>query len=206
MILNLLNPILTGAASSTLSDEEAVRLYLETHNINYFNLIYDRYSDKVFAKCISILRHQTDAEDAVQDIFVKLLLNLSGYNGSSRFSTWLYSITYNLCIDHVRKQRKTPIDLSDDISQYANRQDNIEDHRLTEVKVQKLKEILDEMQAEDKSILLMKYLDDMSIREICSVVNKSESAVKMRIFRAKDRFVKIYEQLYQDREVDEYAY
>ncbi|MBK9151863.1 MAG: sigma-70 family RNA polymerase sigma factor [Saprospiraceae bacterium] len=198
MILNLLNPILTGVASAAMSDEEAVRLYMESHNVNYFNLIYDRYSDKIFAKCISILKIQEDAEDAVQDIFVKVLLNLAGFNGKSRFSTWIYAITYNYCIDLARRKSKNITDSYGDMHIHADLEDPIDDSKILEVKIQKLKMILNDLSPEDKSVLLMKYQDDMSIRDICTVFNKTESAVKMKILRAKERFIKVYEQNYMN--------
>jgi DNA-directed RNA polymerase specialized sigma24 family protein len=59
-----------------------------------------------------------------------------------------------------------------------------------------LKEVLNLMNVEDKSILLMKYQDDMSIKDICTVIDKTESAVKMKILRAKERFMKIYQDSY----------
>ncbi len=89
-----------------MSDEEALEQYLLTQNVNYFNLLYDRYTNKVYAKCISMLKESELAEDATQEIFVKVILNLSKFSGKSKFSTWLYSVTYNFCIDIIRKGKK----------------------------------------------------------------------------------------------------
>ena len=196
MIINLLNPVITHSTYKLMSDEEAVEQYLLTQNVNYFNLLYDRYTNKVYAKCISMLRDAEQAEDATQEIFVKILLSLSKFNARSKFSTWLYSITYNFCIDIIRKGKKEIIVSLEDHTKVDLEDNGIYDAEIMETNVFRLKEVLNLMNAEDKSILLMKYQDDMSIKEICGVIEKTESAVKMKILRAKERFMKIYQESY----------
>jgi len=196
LIINLLNPVITHSTYKLMSDEEAVEQYLLTQNVNYFNLLYDRYTNKVYAKCISMLRDAEQAEDATQEIFVKILLSLSKFNARSKFSTWLYSITYNFCIDIIRKGKKEIIVSLEDHTKVDLEDNGIYDAEIMETNVFRLKEVLNLMNAEDKSILLMKYQDDMSIKEICGVIEKTESAVKMKILRAKERFMKIYQESY----------
>jgi RNA polymerase sigma factor (sigma-70 family) len=196
LIINLLNPVVTHSSYKLMSDEEAVEQYLLTQNVNYFNLLYDRYTNKVYAKCISMLRESEQAEDATQEIFVKILLNLSKFNARSKFSTWLYSITYNFCIDIIRKGKKEIIVSLEDHTKVDIEDNGAYDAEIMETNVFRLKEILNLMNVEDKSILLMKYQDDMSIKEICDVIDKTESAVKMKILRAKERFMKIYQDSY----------
>lgn len=178
-----------------MSDESAVEQYLLTQNVNYFNLLYDRYTDKVYAKCISMLKDSEKAEDATQEIFVKILLSLSKFSGKSKFSTWLFSITYNFCIDIIRRGKKEIITSLEDNTKY-DIEDDISDSEILETNVFRLKEVLGQMNIEDKSILMMKYQDDLSIKEICDVMHKTESAVKMKILRAKERFLKIYHENY----------
>lgn len=182
-----------------MTDEEAIELYLETQNSNYFNILYDRYSPKVFGKCFSLLKSEAKAQDAAQEIFVKVLLNLSKFSGKSKFSTWLYSITYNFCIDMIRKNKKSIGVLVDDINAFGDEViDEIEDSEIMETNVIRLKVVLNKIPAGDKAILLMKYQDEFSIKDICGILNKSESAVKMKIKRAKEKFVKTYKELYKE--------
>ena len=137
------------------------------------------------------------AEDAAQEIFVKVLLNLSKFTGRSKFSTWLYSITYNYCIDTIRKNKKNVGVLVDDIGRYGEEvEDDIDDSEIMETNVLRLKEVLNILPAGDKAILLMKYQDEFSIKEICDIIDKSESAVKMKIKRAKEKFIRKYKELY----------
>lgn len=197
-MINLLNPLVSGSVSSAQSDEEIVDMYIASQSPRLFDILYDRYSKKVFVKCNSLLRDQAKAEDAMQEIFIKVLLNLSKFNKKAKFSTWLYSITYNYCIDSIRKGKKRKSVSVDDVGELEELPDTIDDKRLLETNIIRLKEVLDKIPTEDKAILLMKYQDDMSIKDIGSALSKSESAVKMKIKRAKEKFVKQYSIIYQD--------
>ena len=197
-MINLLYPLLSSDIPKDVSDEDVVKLYLETQNVAYFNILYERYSGKIFAKCISLLKEESSAEDATQDVLMKVLLNMSKFSGRSRFSTWVYSITYNYCIDYLRRKKKDPSVYVDDFIENLDVEDDIEDSFLLETNVKRLKVILGEMKSGDKTILLMKYQDEMSIKEIGEILDKSESAVKMKIKRAKQKFQKTYKEKYKE--------
>ena len=76
-MINLLFPLLAKGISTKSSDEEIVAEYLSTQNIAYFDILYRKYSVKIFGKCISLLKNEEIAKDAMQDIFIRILLNLS---------------------------------------------------------------------------------------------------------------------------------
>lgn len=197
-MINLLYPLLTRDIPTTMSDEDVIKEYLATQNSAYFDILYKRYSGKIFGKCISLLKEEARAADATQEIFMKILLNLSKFSGKSKFSTWIYSITYNFCIDVIRRAKKDPSLLVDDIETKHDVVDDIEDTYLLELKVSRLKVILEEIPTMDKSFLLMKYQDEMSIKEIGEILDKSESAIKMKIKRAKQKFRKTFKDKYKE--------
>lgn len=145
-----------------------------------------------------MLKRPDLAEDATQEIFVKVLLSVSKFSGRSKFSTWLYSITYNYCIDQIRKEQKQIVQHIEDFRYVDVTDDGMYDAEILETNVMRLKSVLVELHSDDMSILLMKYQDDMSIKEICDVIGKTESAVKMKLLRAKERFLKIYNSMYAD--------
>jgi RNA polymerase sigma factor (sigma-70 family) len=196
-MINLLNAVITNSSISLLDDDELVASYLQTQNVSYFNLLYERYSGKVYAKCFSMLKDDMEAEDAMQDIFMKILTKISSFGGKSKFSTWLYSITYNFCIDKIRLAKKDITQEVDDINRYGeNISDDIEDAMLLEIEVSRLKEVLDRISTDERAVLLMKYQDDMSIKDMCDILNKSESAMKMQLKRAKEKCMKVYQTMY----------
>ena len=86
----------------------------------------------------------------------------------------------------------------DDLSMLSDVEDEVSDKFLLEVKLERLKKILEMINVEDKSILLMKYMDGLSIKDIASIKDKSESAIKMKIKRAKEKFMKVYRKQYKN--------
>ncbi|MBK7096901.1 MAG: sigma-70 family RNA polymerase sigma factor [Saprospiraceae bacterium] len=174
--------------------------YLLTQENKYFDTLYNRYKDKIYGKCLSMLSDPELCQDALQDIFIKVLLNLSTFKKDSKFSTWLYSITYNYCIDVIRKDGKLMTDSIDDTKAGNQLADinNIEEQKLLEIKVERLDKILDAIPVKDKSILIMKYQGDLSVREISDMLGKSESAVKMILKRAKEKSLRIYDEMYTE--------
>jgi RNA polymerase sigma factor (sigma-70 family) len=172
-----------------LTDEQLVAGFIETQKNLYFEQLYDRYSDKVYRKCLSFVKDDAKAEDFTHDIFMKLVLNLASYKETAKFSTWLYSITYNYCIDQTRVSKKyseVGLDENYDLA------DDDDDAEIAELEAQQLNKAMQQILPEEKSILMMKYQDDLSIKEISDTLDISESAVKMRLLRAKEKLRKIY--------------
>jgi RNA polymerase sigma-70 factor (ECF subfamily) len=179
------------------SDSDLISLYLREQNTAYFTMLYRRYAGKVFAKCVSMLNDDGMARDATQDIFIKVLLNLSKFTEQSSFSTWVYSITYNFCIDIIRKKKKNIMIFSDDVGKISSEKEvEIPDSVILEMETNRLEKVLTLMPPGDKAILNMKYVDDLQIKEIADVLNKTESAIKMQIMRAKAKAQSIYEEQY----------
>lgn len=180
-----------------MTDNEIVREYLRTNNALYFSHLYRKYANKVYGKCISILKNDDEARDAVQDIFVKIMLNMSGFGEKAQFSTWIYSITYNYCIDTIRKRKKEKTLFSDEIEKAPDVADEeVPDEYLMEMDVKQLKIVLEKLPAGDRAVLLMKYQDEMSIKDISEALDKTESAIKMKIKRAKHKAQEIFEDLF----------
>ncbi len=183
-------------SSSTRSDSEVIHLYLNTRDTAYFSLLYNRYAGKVYAKCISMLKDEALAQDATQDIFIKILGNLSKFSEKSKFSTWLYSITYNYCIDFLRRKKKERNLFTDETENPPDIVEDTDDRELLAIEVKRLKEILEVIPPGDKAILLMKYQQEMSIKEIAEGLSKTESAIKMKIKRAKEKALATYKEMY----------
>ena len=169
-----------------LTSEEIVDLYISTREEIYFEMIYDCFSGKVFRKCLSILGEHSTAEDATQEIFLKIYTKISSFSGKSKFGTWLYSITYNHCIDYLKYKSKRYTELEESHMDFDTIEE-VSDSGLLEMKVNTLKDVLNNLKAEERVVLLMKYQDDKSIRDISHELDIGESAVKMRIKRAKQK-------------------
>ena len=186
----------SGRFNSKHTDVELIQLYLSTRNSGYFQVLYRRYSGKVYSKCISLLKDEALAQDAAQEIFTKIYLNLAKFSERSKFSTWIYSITYNYCIDFLRKRKKEKNLFSSEMEDPPDVVEDVPDTELMEMEVSRLKIVLENIPEGDKAILLMKYQEEMSIKEIAEVLYKTESAIKMKIKRAKHKAQAIYKSIF----------
>ncbi|MCF2490403.1 RNA polymerase sigma factor [Dyadobacter sp. CY347] len=179
-------------APHNVTDEELVKLFLESGENRYFEKLYDRYALKVFQKCHSLTRDASKAEDLTHDVFLKLVFKMNTFKKGAKFSTWLYTVTYNHCMDLMRSNKKKVVTV------HAENADCIEDIDLDsvfateEVNTKILKQALDQLLPEEKTLLYMKYMDDRSIRYIASLSQITESAVKMRLLRSREKLRHIY--------------
>lgn len=180
----------------TLSDEELVERIVVGKKTDDFGLLYDRYSQKVYHKCISFVKDLDLAQDLTHDIFLKVFVSLSKFQGQSRFSTWLYSVTYNFCVDYIRKNSKVHLEGEDKLVHIADEDDAAHERELMQMEAKRLQRVLDALSPKDKMMLLMKYQDDMSVKDIMDALEISESAVKMRVKRARAKAVELYREMF----------
>lgn len=184
-------------AYSQFTDEELVQKIVANNNALFFGVLYDRYSKMVYNKCYGFAKSKDEAEDLTQDVFLMLFVKLASFKGRSKFSTWLYSFTYNFCVNYVNrnKQRKmSDKSIPMDDAEYKLTEE-VPDESIYELKASKLDKALQLIAPEEKSILLLKYQDGASIKELSEVLDLGESAVKMRLKRAKAKLLEIYNTL-----------
>jgi RNA polymerase sigma factor (sigma-70 family) len=178
-----------------LSDEDLVTVIVKDNNTMLFEVLYDRFSSLVYNKCYGFAKDEDEAKDLTQDVFLKLFVKLSSFKGNSKFSVWLYAFTYNHCVNYVtrntaKKFEKQTVDYTD----IENISEEVEDSSdFNDMRVDKLKKALDLISPNEKMILLLKFHDNLTIKEIESVLGVGESAVKMRIKRAKAKLLTVYD-------------
>ncbi|HQV51529.1 MAG: RNA polymerase sigma factor [Flavobacteriales bacterium] len=185
-------------ADSLLSDEELVAELQHSMDADRFGLLYDRYVTKVYQKCIGMTRDKELAHDLTHDIFLKVFVNLSKFDHRSKFGTWVYSITYNYCLDHLRKAQRQRSTQVDDESMTEDIAEDTYESELLNLRSEHIDEVLAAMDPTDRTMLLMKYQEEHSVKEISELLNIGESAVKMRVLRARERALAKYYELYPE--------
>lgn len=177
-----------------MTNEELVTQIMSNNSTQLFEIIYDRFSKTVYNKCYSFVNNEDEAKDLTQDIFLKLYVKLSSFNGTAKFSTWLHSFTYNHCVNYVNRNSKRKYErrLSEsyDIENFAEEIDS--KNPLIENLDERLDFALSQISEDDKLIIKLKYKDNLSIKNIEDVLGLGTSAVKMRIKRAKKRLAQTY--------------
>lgn len=178
------------------SDEEIVQLITNAGDQELFELIYARYFKKVRDKCFSFLKDSKLSEEFANDILTKAYEKIPGFKGNSSFSSWLYSITYNYCIDYLRVKKKLHYPDWNSSNEIPEIIDETETD-FEEVNYENLLQILEAIHPEEKVLLLMKYQDNLPIKHIAKTLRISEDAVKMRLKRARTRVIYMYNQKFK---------
>ncbi len=168
-----------------VSDEEMIRQYLSSNSTVCFESLYNRYVGKVYKQCFSITKDSEQAQDFTHDIFIRIFARLDSFQGRSTFSTWLYSVSYNYCLDQIKRaKRLTTTQLTDDIDFCATSTDDAEK---VDYELQRLSAVMQKISPQEATVLKMKYQDDMPVSQIGQQLNLKESAVKMRLKRSRNK-------------------
>lgn len=165
-----------------------------------FRPLVEQYQTMVFTLAFKIVGSREEAEDVAQEVFVKCYRSLRSYNFQSRFSTWLYKITYNHSIDTLKKHgsRSRVFELKDNVSHSPHISATAGDG-LDAKKLQKLmNDIIGQLPDDEKIIVILYYYDDQPLKEIAGILGIKENNVKIRLHRIRS---KLMEQLKSQREL-----
>ena len=180
---------MTQEAAHTLTDEALVEAIVKNNDTLLFEVLYDRFASMVYNKCYGFLR-----------VFVKL----GSFKGKSKFSTWLYAFTYNHCVNYVTRNTAKKIEkqsVSTENFDIENIGEDIDSTRdFANMRVEQLKKVMELVSPDEKMILLLKYQDNLTIKELSEALDLGESAVKMRLKRAKEKLVQKYTNYTRDGE------
>lgn len=203
---------------------------IQSGDTESFRELVERYKDRAFSLTLKILKNRYEAEDSLQDAFLKLYKSLieKKYEAKSKFSTYFYSIVFNTAVDHYRKYTTknfniTSIDVTDanykegdELTKYFNESEiddrlYIEDLNLNTEKnvfsaeIQKIVSKYISVIPEHYSVILtMFYVNEMSHNEISEILSLPLGTIKNRIFRAKEKLKEVLLRKYPTKELLEY--
>lgn len=181
-----------------LSDEELVRRFNEG-DASAFEELLQRYQRPLFNFILRSVRERDRAEELLQDVFLKVLQRSTEFQGNSKFSTWLYTIARNLCIDTSRKMvfrrhRSLDAPLRADEAEGATLLDRVAspapdaDRQAIGHDLQaRIAAAIEELPDEQREVFLMRELQNMAFKEIADVVGVPENTVKSRMRYALER-------------------
>lgn len=180
------------------AEEQAIIKEVLSGDANAFEKLLLDNQRNVYNLALKMTGSESDALDMSQEAFLKAYSNLKNYRGESRFSVWLYRLTYNVCIDFIRKRKRTAaISLT-----YAEDEESAEIEIPDEAHtpeseferrelINDTREAMNELSAEHREILTMRAVSNMSYEEIAYTLGITEGTVKSRISRARAALTKI---------------
>ncbi|RYZ90294.1 MAG: RNA polymerase sigma factor [Proteobacteria bacterium] len=169
----------------TLSDEEMIRQHLNATFSGCFENLYNRYAGKVYQQCFSITKDSAQAQDFTHDIFIRIFAHLDQFQGRASFSTWLYSISYNYCLDQLKRAKRLAITyLSDDVEYQCT---STEEAEKVDYTLYQLAQVMKSIPPQEATVLRLKYQDGLPLSQISLQLNLKESAVKMRLKRSRTK-------------------
>ncbi|MEQ8324565.1 MAG: sigma-70 family RNA polymerase sigma factor [Vicingaceae bacterium] len=164
--------------ATKIKDQELIRQFVAGKD-SAFELLLNKYKDRVFSYIVYTVRDEDLANDIFQDTFIKVVktLKLNKYNDQGKFLPWVMRIAHNLIIDHFRKSKRIPVVRSTDENDYLGRLEgddmNIEKAMIKGQIHRDVKELIKHLPKEQKQVLIMRIYCDMSFKEIAEKSNVS---------------------------------
>jgi len=165
---------------------------------NAFEELVIANQKNVYNLALKMTRNEEDALDVSQEAFVKAYQQLGAFRGESRFSVWMYRLTYNLCIDFIRKKSKQNTvsldytggeDNSESTFEIPDLRDLPEDSAVRKETRETIKQCIDELTEDHREVLVMREITGMSYDEIAETLRVSVGTVKSRLARARTKVV-----------------
>jgi RNA polymerase sigma-70 factor, ECF subfamily len=163
-----------------------------------FNEVVLAYRRRVLGTIYRLIGHRDDVEDVGQQVFLRLYLSLNQLRTPDVFEPWLHRLTVNAAYDYLRKQRRRNetrvsdlpeqvVQMADAVAGTGKQQDELEKARTREF----VQGLLASVSETDRSLLILKEVEGMSLKDLEQVYHVNENALKVRLFRARQRVLKV---------------
>jgi RNA polymerase sigma-70 factor (ECF subfamily) len=159
-----------------------------------FREFVEQYKKKVFFLALDMVGNAVDAEDISQEVFLKVFRSFATFREGAKLSSWLYRVTYNASIDHLRRKKFVPEPVGDDILESRSRDDNaglpyggaVDPAQAAESRQlqARIARALEKVSPQEKAVFLLRHYDDLMLKDIASSLGLSIGSVKSYLFRA----------------------
>lgn len=177
---------------STIPDQHYIDKILQGET-NAFAVLVDRYKDMIFTLALKMIKNREEAEEVAQDTFIKVFNSLIKFKGDSKFSTWIYKIAYNTCLDRLKKNKKEESNISiDEFSAHLIKtMDNALSALEDKERKQTIQNCLNLLPSEENFLLTLFYFEDQSLEEIGKIMSINANNVKVKLFRSRQKLAVI---------------
>jgi RNA polymerase sigma-70 factor, ECF subfamily len=164
-----------------------------------FNEIVRAYRKRILGTIARLIGRPEDVDDVGQEVFLRLYFSLDQLRTPEVFEPWLYRLTVNAAYDYLRRQKRRPESRMSDLSEQqvmmadasAGGKHQVEESRRTKIR-EFVQSLLGKVSEEDRILLMLKEVEGLSLKELEKVYSVNENALKVRLFRARQRVLKAY--------------
>ncbi|MEN3203051.1 MAG: sigma-70 family RNA polymerase sigma factor [Atribacterota bacterium] len=181
------------------SDREIVREVLNG-NQDLFSILVARYERPIFNYVYGMVRHRQDAEDLTQEAFVKAFFALKTYKDSFEFSTWMYRIARNVCLDYFRRQKirsffslNTPVgeEKEGEVEDFLPSDKDPEEGVLEGEILERVSQAVEKLPWKFREVIVLRYIEELPYEEIAQILGIPVGTVKTYLHRAKEKLREI---------------
>lgn len=172
----------------TPTDMEIVRR-VQAGDAEAFGCLVNRYSGRIYALAWAVVRDAQQAEDVAQETFIRAYEHIGGFRGASAFSTWLYRIAYNRAAGECRRRSFGRIDAE---SCTVAEEPSVE--RFDEETIVRMRRALERLRPEERALVTLFYEEERSVAEIAQIMDLTQSNVKVRLHRLRERLRRYMEE------------
>lgn len=190
-----------------IDDDQFIIHNILSGDTTAFAVLVNRYKNMVFTLAFRMLKNREEAEEVAQDTFVKVFRSLEKFKGDAKFSTWVYRITYNGCLDRLKKLKNEPYSVAlDEFDRFGsisvdNTLDFLEQHDRTVL----IKNSLQSLPSDYGLLLTLFYFEELSLEEISGIVGMTTNHVKVKLFRARKRLAIILKTKLEPETISSYG-
>ena len=161
-----------------------------------FSKLVEKYQDFVFTIAIRVVKVREEAEEVAQDSFIKAFEKLDTYQGTAKFSSWLYSIVYRKALDSLRKkQRVQTLDVVDDITEWETSEiENALGYLQQKERNAYIQKAIDSLPETEAALITLYYFEDLSVKEMASITALTEDNVKIKLYRSRKKLFSLLKQ------------
>ncbi len=184
--VTLLCAVWSNAVMKHLSDIEIIDS-INRGNVSDYSLLVNRYKDRAFSLLRRLLKNEMDAEEALQDSFLKAFNSLKGFRQDAKFSTWLYKIVYNTGLTVISsKRRKIELEMSSIDDEFDLASHDNEVYSTADNSRQYILKMVDKLPVRGALVVILFYMDGMSLSEISQVMGTSLVNTKVLLHRSRN--------------------
>ncbi len=191
----------------TQPDDISIIKQIQSGDTRAYEVLVDRYKDMVFSIALKMLVNREEAEELAQDAFIKVYKSMHTFKGEAKFSTWIYRLTYNSCLDRIKKLKRSQstVTLEEFSMGQLSQMETVLDEMDKSDRQKSIEECLILLPEEENLIISLYYYEEQSLDEISKIVNLNTNHLKVKLFRIRKKLMSILEQRLEPEIIEQYG-